>query len=566
MGSIIKKKIKNRNYYYYVESKRINGKPKLVNQKYLGTADKLLSTVLSAKSSLQERVLYSDVSEFGAVTLLYDIASRLEITNIIDRIVPKRKQGASIGSYILTAAINRATAPSSTNGLKQWYSSTILPSLTGLKPQVFSPQNFWNNTCITEEEINCIEDAVLSRMISDYDIDTSHIIYDASNFFTYMDTMQQSELAKRGHSKEKRNDLRIVGLALMVSPDFSIPLLHETYPGNRHDSKEFAVMMEQLKSRYESITGKKTDITVVFDRGNNSEDNIDLLESGAIKVHYVGGLKKNQAKELFDVPRSEYVPLDVPKLQGQSAYRTQTEIYGRTMTVLAVHNPELEKGQLQGILSNRAKTIEKLLELQQRLMKCASGEIKRGKKPTKESVIKAVEAILKTEYMKDLFCHEVLENNGNIYLTFASSDEALEHLKWEQLGKTVLFTDRDDFTNEEIVNAYRSAWRVEAAFRQIKDTEHLTVKPIFHWTDEKIRVHIFTCILALRLCSLLQKELADLGIYISINKMLNEMAGIKRVTTFFGDLNKPEKVDSFTTGDKLAQQIEESYRLKEKYS
>jgi transposase len=566
MGSIIKKKIKNRNYYYYVESKRINGKPKLVNQKYLGTADKLLSTVLAAKSSLQERVLYSDVSEFGAVTLLYDIASRLEIANIIDHIVPKRKQGASIGSYILTAAINRATAPSSTNGLKQWYSSTTLPSLTGLKPQVFSAQNFWNNTCITEEEINCIEDAVLSRMISDYDIDTSHIIYDASNFFTYMDTMQQSELARRGHSKEKRNDLRIVGLALMVSPDFSIPLLHETYPGNRHDSKEFNVMMEQLKSRYESITGKKTDITVVFDRGNNSEDNIDLLESGAIKVHYVGGLKKNQAKELFDVPRSEYVPLDVPKLQGQSAYRTQTEIYGRTMTVLAVHNPELEKGQLQGILSNRAKTIEKLLELQQRLMKRASGEIKRGKKPTKESVTKAVEAILKTEYMKKLFCYEVLENNGNIYLTFASSDEALEHLKWAQLGKTVLFTDRDDFTNEGIVNAYRSAWRVEAAFRQIKDTEHLTVKPIFHWTDEKIRVHIFTCILALRLCSLLQKELAGLGIYISINKMLNEMAGIKRVTTFFGDLNKPEKVDSFTTGDELAQQIEESYRLKEKYS
>jgi len=566
MGSIIKKKIKNRNYYYYVESKRINGKPKLVNQKYLGTADKLLSTVLAAKSSLQERVLYSDVSEFGAVTLLYDIASRLEIANIIDHIVPKRKQGASIGSYILTAAINRATAPSSTNGLKQWYSSTTLPSLTGLKPQVFSAQNFWNNTCITEEEINCIEDAVLSRMISDYDIDTSHIIYDASNFFTYMDTMQQSELAKRGHSKEKRNDLRIVGLALMVSPDFSIPLLHETYPGNRHDSKEFNVMMEQLKSRYESITGKKTDITVVFDRGNNSEDNIDLLESGAIKVHYVGGLKKNQAKELFDVPRSDYVPLDVPKLQGQSAYRTQTEIYGRNMTVLAVHNPELEKGQLQGILSNRAKTIEKLLELQQRLMKRASGEIKRGKKPTKESVTKAVEAILKTEYMKKLFCYEVLENNGNIYLTFASSDEALEHLKWAQLGKTVLFTDRDDFTNEEIVNAYRSAWRVEAAFRQIKDTEHLTVKPIFHWTDEKIRVHIFTCILALRLCSLLQKELAGLGIYISINKMLNEMAGIKRVTTFFGDLDKPEKVDSFTTGDELAQQIEESYRLKEKYS
>lgn len=566
MGSIIKKKIKNRLYYYYVESKRIDGKPKLINQKYLGTADKLLSMALAAESPLQKRVLYSDVSEFGAVTLLYDIASRLEITDIIDRIIPKRKQGASIGTYILTAAINRAIAPSSTNGLKEWYSSTILPALTGLKVQVFSPQNFWNNTSITENEINQIEDKVLARMISNYDIDTSHIIYDASNFFTYMDTTQPSELAKRGHSKEKRNDLRIVGLALMVAPDFSIPLLHETYPGNRHDSKEFAVMMEQLKSRYESITGKKTDITVVFDRGNNSEDNLDLLDSVDIKVHYVGGLRKNQAKELFDIPRSKYIPLEALKLQGQSAYRTQREIYGRNMTVLVIHNPELEEGQLQGILINRAKITEKLFELQQKLMKRASGEIRRGKMPTKDSITKVVENILKTEYMKALFYYEVLEDHGNIYLTFAFSDESFEQLKQGQLGKTALFTDREDFTNEEIVNAYRSAWRVEAAFRQMKDAKHLTVKPIFHWTDEKIRVHIFTCVLALRLCSLLQKELADLGIHISINKMLNEMTGIKRVTTFLGDINKPEKVNSFTNGEEIAQQIEKIYNLREKYS
>jgi transposase len=376
----------------------------------------------------------------------------------------------------------------------------------------------------------------------------------------------KSELAKRGHSKQKRNDLRIVGLALMVAPDFSIPLLHETYPGNRPDSKEFSVMMKNLKTRYESITGNKTDITVVFDRGNNSEDNINLLESGDIKVRYVGGLKKNQCKELFEVPKSEYIPLDSEKFEGQSAYRMKAEVFGRDMTVLIVHNPDLENGQLQGILINRAKTTEKLLELQQRLMRRASGEIKRGRKPTKESVTKAVETILKKEYMKDIFNYEVLENNGRIYLTFASSDEALDQLRQVQLGKTALFTDRDDFTNEEIVNAYRSAWRVESAFKQMKDKEHLTVKPIFRWTDEKIRVHIFTCVLAFRLCCLLQKELSASGINISINKMLKAAGEIKRVTTFFGNIDKPEKVDSFTKGDELSQQIERTFKLKEKYS
>ena len=513
MGSIIKKKIKNKVYYYYVESKRIDGKPKLVNQKYLGTPEKLLSTVLNADKPLQEKVLYSDVSEFGAVALLYDLADRLKITELIDQVLPKRKQGASVGTYILTAAINRAVSPSSTSGLQEWYAATVMPLITGLKPQTFTPQNFWNNTCIKEEDLGRIEDALLSKIITAYDIDTSNLIYDATNFFTYMDTNQPSELAKRGPCKSKRNDLRIVGLSLMVSPEFSIPLLHEVYPGNRNDTKQFRRMVEELKARYESITGKKTAITIVFDRGNNAKANIELLESGDLKTHYVGGLKKNQVTDLFQVPKDNYQPLASPSLKGQSAYRTQREVFGRKLTVLMIYNPELERGQLQGILTNREKVTQKLFEIQQKLIKRANGEIKKGKKPTKESVTQAVETILKAEHMKELFQYEVLEQEGKPYLTFAFSDEALEQLTQEQLGKTALFTDRDDFSNEEIVNAYRSAWHIEASFRQMKDTDHLSVKPIFHWTDEKIRVHLFTCILAMRLCSLLQKELAGQGIH-----------------------------------------------------
>ncbi len=565
MGSIIKKKIKNKPYYYYVESKRIDGKPKLVNQKYLGSAEKLLSMVLNADKPLQERVLYADVSEFGAVTLLYDLASRLGVIEIIDELIPKRKQGASVGMYILTAAINRAIAPSSTNGLPEWYATTVLPMIAGLKPKTFTPQSFWNNTCIKERELQQIEDALLSKIITAYDIDTSHLIYDATNFFTYMDTQQPSQLAKRGNCKAKRKDLRIVGLSLLVSPAHSIPLLHEAYPGNWNDAKQFHRMMEQLKARYESITGRNTDITMVFDRGNNSEANIEYLESGNLKIHYVGGLKKNQIVDLYEVPKNQYKSLESPSLERQSAFRTHRTVFGRKLTVLMVHNPALEQGQLQGILIDREKITGKLMELQQKLLKRANGEVKKGKKPTKDSVTKNVEAILKAEYMSELFYYEVLEQDGHPYLTFAFSDEALEQLTEQQLGKTALFTDRDDLSNEQIVTAYRSAWHVEASFRQMKDTDHLSVKPIFHWTDEKIRVHLFTCVLAVRLCSLLQQELDEQGIHTSINKLLDDMASIKKVATFFGELSNPERVLSFTQGNETAQAIQELYRLKEKY-
>jgi len=565
MGSIIKKKIKGIIYYYYAESKRIDGKPKLVNQKYLGTADKLLSKALIADTPLQNRVLYSHDLEFGAVALLYDIAARLGLVELIDEFVPKRKQGASVGTYILTEVINRAVAPTSTLQLESWYAGTCLPALTGMKSKLFTAQNFWNNTRISEQRIQDIEDAILKVIVANYNIDTSHIIYDATNFFTYIDTMQESETAKRGHSKEKRNDLRVVGLSLMVSPDFSVPLLHDTYPGNCSDSKEFAIMMQSLKRRYESITGKTTDITIVFDRGNNSAENIDLLEGGTIPFHYVGGLKRNQAEELFDVPREKYHPMDFKQFPSHSSYRTKTQALGREVTAVIVYNPALEAGQLQGIRINMEKTSKKLLELQQRLLLRSKGEIKKGRKPTLDSVTKMVSMILKTEYMSDIFTCEILENSGNIYLTFAESEDSLQRIQEKELGKTALFTDRGDFSDEEIVNAYRSAWHVESSFKQLKDTSHLTVRPFFHWTDDKIKVHIFTCVMAYRLCCLLRKELSDQGIDLSINKMLDEIASLRKITTFFGNLDKPEKVESFTIGSEVTQAIESIYNLKEKY-
>ena len=565
MGSIIKKKIKNNIYYYYVESKRINGKPRVVNQKYLGPAEKVLQAVKS-EQRLTERVLYSEATEFGSVALIYEIARRTGVVDIIDSILPKRKQGATIGAYILSAAINRAVEPVTKNGLQEWYAGTCLPCITGLKPTLFTPQNFWNNTCISGEEIDRIEEAILRKMIDIYQIDTTHIIYDATNFFTYIDTMQDSELSKRGHCKQKRNDLRVVGLSLMVSPEFAIPLLHETYPGNRADSKEFAAMMERLKSRYEVLTGKATDVTVVFDRGNNSEDNIDLLESGDFKVNYVGGLKKNQAEELYSVSRDDYTPLNSTDLKGQSAYRKEMQAFGRNVTAVIVHNPELEKGQIQGILINKEKTNSKLTELQQRLQRRANGEITKGKKPTIKSVGCAVDKILSTEYMKDIFRYEVSERGGNIHLAFEYAEEQLESLRLDFLGKTVLFTNRKDFTNEQIVTAYRSAWTVEAAFKQMKNHDHLTVRPIFHWTDEKIRVHIFSCVLAYRLCTLLIKDLSGKGIKITINKLIDEMSKIKRIQTFFDDPDKPLKIDSFTASSPLATRIMSIYDLLNLYS
>jgi len=138
MGTLRKKTIKGNIYYYYVESKRIDGKPKNVNQKYLGTAEALLKLKNQASAPLQDEALYSHIKSYGDVVLLYDLFARLGIVDIMDAHAAKRKQGASVGQYVMVEAINRAVSPSSTDSLQDWYAGTCLPLLMGLPPKTCS--------------------------------------------------------------------------------------------------------------------------------------------------------------------------------------------------------------------------------------------------------------------------------------------------------------------------------------------------------------------------------------------------------------------------------------------
>ena len=97
-------------------------------------------------------------------------------------------------------------------------------------------------------------------------------------------------------------------------------------------------------------------------------------------------------------------------------------------------------------------------------------------------------------------------------LSYRFREEAWQQLQATRLGKTILFTDHDDWTDAEMVRGYRSQHHVESAFRDLKNVKHLSLRPQRHWTDQKIRVHVFYCVLALMLCSLLRRELDRRGI------------------------------------------------------
>jgi len=190
-----------------------------------------------------------------------------------------------------------------------------------------------------------------------------------------------------------------------------------------------------------------------------------------------------------------------------------------------------KEGQLQGIMKDMDKASNKLEELRKRLIARAEGDIRRGRAPTVKSVTDSAKDMLSKEFMTQVFWFKVISKKGTVngkekdfpLLEFGTNTSILNEIIERELGKTVLFTNRRDLSDGQIVTSYRNAWYVEHGFRQSKDTSHLSVRPLFHWKDERIKVHIFTCVLAFRLCSLLRLELDKKGIQAATDVILDEI-------------------------------------------
>jgi len=359
-------------------------------------------------------------------------------------------------------------------------------------------------------------------------VDTRCLLYDTTNFATFIDTFnEKSTLAQRGKSKQGRKDLRIVGLALLASSDFHVPLFHETYQGNTHDSKEFDSVVDRLVERYRIFSRSVEDITLVFDKGNNSGNNLEKVNESS--YHFVGSLKLTEVEEHLLVPLEAYEDVSHPRLGGVKAYRVTREVFGCVRTVLLTYNEELFLTQSQSILREVRKRTAKLKELATQLSRWAGGEVKHGKRPTGTGIEKKLNQILEGQYMKQLIRTKLTKKNGFSLLSYSVDHEALESVSHQRLGKTILFTDNDSWSDAEIILAYRGQFKIEQAFETMKDPHFVSWSPMWHWTDHNVRVHAFYCVLALTLASLLHRELHTHGIEVTIARGIDELSGIAEV-------------------------------------
>src|SRR5437763_1824847 len=480
MPSLTRKKIDGHTYYYARYCQRVDGKPKIVRTVYLVRIEDLVATTEAGHQPPQPQ--QTVVAAFGDVAALWHIAGRLQVLPLLHSTLPaKRHQGLSCGQYILLAAINRVVAPTSKLQFADWYRQTALTRLLPADPAWLSSQNFWNHMDqITAKHMAAFEKQMSQRLIERLHLDLRALVYDGTNFFTYINTRTPAELPQRGHNKQKRGDLRQVSLGLLVSTDFHIPLLHWIYAGNVADSVQFRSVTEELSAHYKELAQTCQHITLIFDKGNNSEDSFETLAHSLL--HFVGSLVPSQHKDLLAVPRRRFRALDNPRLGGVEVFRTQKKVFGRMHTVVVSFNPHLFEGQLQGLTLNLNKARRKLRGLQGKLRRWRK-EKRKGQKPTREGVQNQIRSICSVQHLKSLLKSELHAARRGLELSFSTNQPALQRLCRVQLGKTLLFTDNADWSDEEIVVASRSQYHFEEACKKMKDPHFLRWSTLLHWTD-----------------------------------------------------------------------------------
>lgn len=501
-------------YYRIVESFRKEGKPSIRVLAHLGRVDEILRR---HQPDSEVPVKISSVSA-GAVTALCGLAQELDVAGQINRALSKGggvqvRAGLTVGESLVTAMIARACAPRSKRAFADWARTTYLPELMKFAAADLTSQHFWDQmNVMPTDKLPEIEQALIREVVRIEQLQLRALAYDTTNFYTHIaSTNQRAELPQRGHNKQGRHDLRQMGLALVVDQLTQLPLAHVLYEGARSDMKTFAEFLKPVRKRLRELTGQPDQLTLVFDAGSSSRQNLEDMQ------HYVTAVRPSSHLALLEQAAGELSEVQLTGGVTARAWRTSRVIAGQQREVVVVFSAKLHAGQIRGLHQTLTKSWREFEEM---------GSLARA---TLETAQRKLEKLRQRQYLRALFCYRIdQDGTGPIRVSVWSDWLEYQRLDQRYFGLRVLITDRAEWTTAQIIEAYRGQSKVEAAFRDLKDPRMLATRPQFHWTDQKLHVHAFICVMAYLLVTLLHRRAKQkAGFDGSPRRLLAELADLR---------------------------------------
>jgi transposase len=556
MASLVAKKKANQLYYYVVESARVDGKPRIVHQTYLGTAERVAALVKDRTAPLP---LSATAIDFGLPGALWLAARESGIFDMLESLWPQPRSGPSTAHYLLLAAIHRICRPGPKTEVADWYHRTILHSLWGFPPERFTSQEFWDcfdhiratgatSLAPDDDDLDRAQLRLLALWKEKKLVSRRLLAYDTTNFYTWVaSTNTRNELAQRGHNKQGRHNLRQVSLSYVLDGENGLSLAHHVYPGNVADADELPAALARIVDLLDANQIPRDSVTLVLDKGSAALAN--TLELGQAGVGWISALPWNQAPVGLRERDIEQLPALSSAQPGVRAAAEKAVVHGREYLCVVKYSASFAGEQLHSLTTSLSKALQYLRRLATDLGKPRA-------RFTEQGIRNKIARWLSASFLAELIRYQLEFRDGRWHLQFDFDHAAYQNLLAHRLGRTLLLTNRPDWTAEQVAMAYSGQQDIEQVFRGLKDGDWLHWGPMFHWTDSKIRVHAFYCLLGISLLRHVHKHARTVWPDLSTEQLIEELQQIQQFHLLYPAQGEkgPNRVATVLSKQSLTQQ------------
>jgi transposase len=527
MAHLYKKIKKGREYFYIRETQRVYGKPTTVNQVYLGTAEKVQALLEGQDEKAQQGF---SPKEFGSIFVLNEIDRDLDLAGLVDELLPpkKRTKGPRLGELFFYAALNRAIDSTSKRKLAAWYEATDILRIRPVRLESLSSQNFWNHwNRVSEANLEEIINRFFKRVHSLFPSKKENLLLEITSYSSTSTAPEDAPpIGKRKGTKAPHQ----FWLALITERATGVPIYYQIITNAIQKSESLEPVFQNLLAKIKEMGIEVKNLTVILGKGTDSPTLIDLVDSQK-DLHLVAAYAPDSLPELAAVPLKDFRVLPCKynrRVLEEGApenqilfFETQASVWDRPHKVAITFDPLAFAAQYQEFKEKIQRVRQEFVTLQR---KWQQGELTEEDSQSLEAYLLQICQYLRLR--PDLFQLLFSSESGRPTLSLEIREQVVQEVV-QGLGKTILVTDQEEWSGPEICEANIDRCIVEEQFRQTGITLQEVLLPQYHWTESKLKVNIFVCMVALTYLILLCQRLTQAGLLITPKEAMEELRALR---------------------------------------
>ena len=431
--------------------------------------------------------------DFGHVYAVGGVWDALGLSTVLDQCRIAGRSSAEVSSLIKLLVVNRICDPCSKLALLEWLESV---HCIGAVPSYHHLLRAMDRLIGIKEKV----EPLLAKKLLPQTAELDLVFYDiTSTYFEGERSLADEDFRRYGYSRDHRPDRRQVVVGMVMTRE-GIPLCHHVFPGNTVDKTTVTAVVKDLKERF-----NLTRIVFVGDRGMLSDANLSMILGAEIGFIVAHPLRKNtHATEVIGKLKKCFT-----REGNEEQY--QEELREEVRFVVA-YSPKIAAETRNNRTERLKKADAWIKEAEHKLAHPST----KGRAPTLQGTYDRIRDYLRDKGLLGLYDLEITGDK----LAIKKNRKALN---WEETidGVLMLETTNLELPAAEVVKRYKELAEIERGWRTLKSS--LLLRPVYHWTEPRIRAHIFICVLALQMERWMRNRLKT----VSVQKALQSLQRIK---------------------------------------